>query len=132
MTTTSEVKKKYLKFFESVGHVIIPSAPLVLENDPTTLFTSSGMQPIVPYLMGKKHELGTRLVDIQPSIRTVDIDEVGDNRHLTYFEMLGNWSLGDYFKKEQLGWCLEFLTKEVGIPKERLWVTCFEGDEKFG
>ncbi|HLD92030.1 MAG TPA: alanine--tRNA ligase-related protein [Patescibacteria group bacterium] len=127
MTTTSEVKKKYLKFFESVGHVIIPSAPLVLENDPTTLFTSSGMQPIVPYLMGKKHELGTRLVDIQPSIRTVDIDEVGDNRHLTYFEMLGNWSLGDYFKKEQLGWIWEFFTKELGLPKEKLYVSLFEG-----
>ena len=125
--TSDELRQKYLKFFESVGHVIIPSAPLVLENDPTTLFTSSGMQPIVPYLMGKKHELGTRLVDIQPSIRTVDIDEVGDNRHLTYFEMLGNWSLGDYFKKEQLGWIWEFFTKELGLPKEKLYVSLFEG-----
>jgi len=127
MVTSGEIRGKYLNFFESKGHVIIPPAPLVLENDPTTLFTSSGMQPLVPYLMGEKHKLGTRLVDIQPSIRTVDIDEVGDNRHLTFFEMLGNWSLGDYFKKEQLGWIWEFFTKELGVPKDKLYVSLFEG-----
>ncbi|HCR35497.1 MAG: Alanine-tRNA ligase [Candidatus Woesebacteria bacterium GW2011_GWC2_33_12] len=127
MITSSEVREKYLKFFEKRGHVIIPPAPLVLENDPTTLFTSSGMQPLVPYLMGKKHELGTKLVDFQPAIRTIDIDEVGDNRHLTYFEMLGNWSLGDYFKKEQLSWIWEFLTKELRFDKNKLYVSCFEG-----
>ena len=128
MVTSNEVREKYLKFFEKRGHVIIPPAPLVLENDPTTLFTSSGMQPLVPYLMGKKHELGTRLVDSQPSIRLQDIEEVGDNRHTTYFEMLGNWSLGDYFKKEQLSWVWEFLTKELNFDKKRLYVSCFEGD----
>jgi alanyl-tRNA synthetase len=127
MITSREVREKYLKFFESKEHVVILPAPLVLENDPTTLFTSSGMQPIVPYLMGKKHELGTRLVDIQPSIRTVDIDEVGDNRHLTFFEMLGNWSLGDYFKKEQLSWIWEFFTKELKLPEDKLYVSLFEG-----
>lgn len=129
MVTTNEVREKYLKFFEKKGHVIIPPAPLVLENDPTTLFTSSGMQPLVPYLMGKKHELGTRLVDSQPAIRLQDIEEVGDNRHDTYFEMLGNWSLGDYFKKEQLPWIWEFLTVELNFNKERLYVSIFEGND---
>ncbi len=127
MITSNQVREKYLKFFEKKGHVIIPPAPLVLEKDPTTLFTSSGMQPLVPYLMGQKHELGTRLVDSQPSIRLQDIDEVGDNRHTTYFEMLGNWSLGDYFKEEQLPWIWEFLTEELGLPKEKLYVSIFEG-----
>lgn len=125
--TSDEVREKYLKFFEKRGHVVIPPAPLVLEKDPTTLFTSSGMQPLVPYLMGQKHELGTRLVDSQPSIRLQDIEEVGDNRHTTYFEMLGNWSLGDYFKEEQLHWIWEFLTEELGLPKEKLYVSIFEG-----
>jgi len=129
MVTADEVRKKYLGFFESKEHAIIPPAPLVLENDPTTLFTSSGMQPLVPYLMGKKHELGTKLVDSQPCIRTVDIDEVGDNRHLTFFEMLGNWSLGDYFKKEQLAWIWEFLTKELELPKGKIFVSIFEGND---
>lgn len=129
MITSDQVREKYLKFFEKKGHVIIPPAPLVLENDPTTLFTSSGMQPLVPYLMGQKHELGTRLVDSQPSIRLQDIDEVGDNRHTTYFEMLGNWSLGDYFKQEQLPWIWEFLTKELKLPKEKLYVSVFEGND---
>ena len=104
MITSDQVREKYLKFFEARGHKIISPAPLVLENDPTTLFTSSGMQPLVPYLMGETHPEGTRLVDSQPCIRVQDIEEVGDNRHDTYFEMLGNWSLGDYFKKEQLEW----------------------------
>lgn len=127
----SEVREKYLKFFEERGHKRIDPAPLVLENDPTTLFTSSGMQPLVPYLMGEDHPSGSkRLVDSQPSIRTVDIDEVGDNRHLTFFEMLGNWSLGDYFKKEQLPWILEFFTKELSLSKERLWVSVFEGNSQ--
>jgi len=129
MVTSREVKEKYLNFFESKGHVIIPPAPLVLENDPTTLFTSSGMQPLVPYLMGKKHESGNRVVNSQPSIRLQDIDEVGDNRHTTYFEMLGNWSLGDYFKKEQLPWVWEFLTEELGLAKEKLAVSISSGGE---
>lgn len=129
MITSDEVREKYLKFFEKRGHVIIPSAPLVLENDATTLFNSSGMQPLVPYLMGQKHQLGTRLVDSQQAVRTVDIEEVGDNRHLTYFEMLGNWSLGDYFKEEQLNWIWEFFTEELKLPKEKLFVSIFEGNE---
>lgn len=129
MITSNQVREKYLSFFAKLGHKIIPPAPLVLENDPTTLFTSSGMQPLVPYLMGQKHELGKRLVDSQPSIRLQDIDEVGDNRHTTYFEMLGNWSLGDYFKSEQLPWIWEFLTKELKLPKEKLYVSVFEGNK---
>lgn len=111
---------------------MIKPAPLVLEDDPTTLFTSSGMQPLVPYLLGQKHPEGKRLVDSQPSIRTQDIDEVGDNRHTTFFEMLGNWSLGDYFKEEQLPWIYEFLTKELGLPPKNLWFSVFEGDKEFG
>ncbi len=130
--TPNEVREKYLRFFESKGHTIIPSAPLVPENDPTTLFTSSGMQPLVPYLLGQKHPSGKRLVDLQKSVRTGDIEEVGDNRHLTFFEMFGNWSLGDYFKQEQLPWVFELLTKELGLDQERLWVTCFEGDAALG
>lgn len=124
----SEVREKYLKFFEGHGHKIIPPAPLVLQNDPTTLFTSSGMQPLVPYLMGQEHPEGKRLVDSQPSIRTQDIEEVGDNRHTTFFEMLGNWSLGDYFKSDQLSWIWEFFTEELKLPKEKLWVSVFEGN----
>lgn len=124
--TSDEIREKYLKFFEERGHVRIEPSPLVLEDD-TTLFTSAGMQPLVPYLKGEPHPKGKRLVDIQPSFRTVDIDEVGDNRHLTFFEMLGNWSLGDYFKKKQLAWCLEFFTKELGLAKDRLWISVFDG-----
>lgn len=129
----SEVRQKYLSFFKSSprNHVEIPPAPLVLENDPTTLFTSSGMQPLVPYLMGEPHPKGKRLVDSQPSVRAHgkndDILEVGDNRHLTVFEMLGNWSLGDYFKEEQLSWFFEYLTKELNLSANNLWVSCFEG-----
>ena len=119
-----------MKFFEEKEHKVIPSAALVPENDPTTLFTGSGMQPLIPYLLGQKHPAGTRLADSQKCFRAEDIDEVGDNRHTTFFEMLGNWSLGDYFKEEQLHWFFEFLTQKVGLPKDRLWVTCFEGDEK--
>jgi len=130
--TGSDVREKYLKFFTGAprNHKEISPAPLVLENDPTTLFTSSGMQPLVPYLMGEAHPRGERLVDSQPSIRTVDIDEVGDNLHLTFFEMLGNWSLGDYFKKEQLPWIYEFFTKELGLSSDRLWVSVFEGNKE--
>lgn len=124
-----EIRNKYLKFFESHGHKIIPSAPVIPENDPSVLFTTAGMHPLVPYLLGEKHPEGTRLTDFQKCVRTVDIDEVGDNRHLTYFEMLGNWSLGDYFKEESIQMSFDFLTKELGIPVEKLSVTCFAGDE---
>ncbi len=124
-----EIRNKYLKFFKEHGHAVIPSAPLIPENDPSVLFTTAGMQPLVPYLLGEKHPAGTRLTDYQKCLRTVDIDEVGDNRHLTYFEMLGNWSLGDYFKEESIKMSFEFLTKELNIPVEKLYVTCFKGDE---
>ena len=109
----------------------MPSVSLVPENDPTTLFVSSGMQPLLPYFLGMPHPMGARVADSQKSLRTQDIEEVGDNRHTTFFEMLGNWSFGDYFKKEQLSWFFEFLTNEVGLPAERIWVTCFEGDAVF-
>jgi alanyl-tRNA synthetase len=125
----NEVREKYLKFFEKRGHKIIKPAALVLKDDPTTLFTSSGMQPLIPYLMGKDHPEGKRLVDSQPSLRAQDIEEVGDNRHTTFFEMLGNWSLGDYFKKEQIPWFWEFITKELNLPKEKIYVSVFEGNE---
>ena len=124
-----EIRNKYLEFFKRHGHAVIPSAPLIPENDPSVLFTTAGMQPLVPYLLGEKHPEGTRLTDYQKCVRTNDIDEVGDNRHLTYFEMLGNWSLGDYFKEESIAMSFEFLTKELGIPVEKLSVTCFAGDK---
>ena len=124
-----EIRNKYLDFFKRHEHAVIPSAPLIPENDPSVLFTTAGMQPLVPYLLGEKHPEGTRLTDFQRCLRTNDIDEVGDNRHLTYFEMLGNWSLGDYFKEESIAMSFEFLTKELGIPVEKLSVTCFAGDE---
>lgn len=124
-----EIRNKYLNFFKNHGHKVIPSAPLIPENDPSVLFTTAGMQPLVPYLLGEKHPEGTRLTDYQKCIRTNDIDEVGDNRHLTYFEMLGNWSLGDYFKEEAIAMSYEFLTKELGIDPEKLSVTCFAGNE---
>lgn len=124
-----EIRNKYLRFFESKGHKVIPSAPLIPENDPSVLFTTAGMQPLVPYLLGEKHPEGTRLTDYQKCLRTNDIDEVGDNRHLTYFEMLGNWSLGDYFKEESIKMSFEFLTKELQIPADKISVTCFAGDE---
>ena len=124
-----EIRNKYLNFFKEHGHKIVPSASLIPENDPSVLFTTAGMQPLVPYLLGEPHPAGTRLTDYQKCVRTNDIDEVGDNRHLTYFEMLGNWSLGDYFKEESIAMSYEFLTKELGIPKEKLSVTCFKGDE---
>ena len=124
-----EIRNKYLDLFKRHGHAVIPSAPLIPENDPSVLFTTAGMQPLVPYLLGEKHPEGTRLTDFQKCLRTNDIDEVGDNRHLTYFEMLGNWSLGDYFKEESIAMSFEFLTKELGIPVEKLSVTCFAGDK---
>ncbi len=126
------MRSKYLAFYKERGHTIIPSSSLVPENDPTTLFTGSGMQPLVPYLLGKNHPTGSRLADSQKCFRSGDIEEVGDNRHTTFFEMLGNWSLGDYFKREQLPWFFEFLTKEIGLDPQRLYVTAFIGDEKNG
>ena len=125
---SKDIRKKYLGFFKGKGHKIISPASLIPENDPTTLFTSAGMQPLVPYLLGQTHPEGKRLVNSQPSLRVEDIEEVGDNRHTTFFEMLGNWSLGDYFKKEQLPFVWEFLTKEIKLPKERIYVSIFEGD----
>ena len=124
-----EIRNKYLNFFKNHGHSVIPSAPLIPENDPSVLFTTAGMQPLVPYLLGEKHPEGKRLTDYQKCVRTNDIEEVVDNRHLTYFEMLGNWSLGDYFKEEAVSMSFEFLTKELGIPVDKISVTCFAGDE---
>ncbi len=123
------IRDKFIKFFVERGHKEIAPAKLVPENDPTTLFTSSGMQPLVPYLLGQEHPEGKRLVNSQPCFRAEDIEEVGDNRHTTFFEMLGNWSLGDYFKADQLKWFWEFLTKELGLPKEKLYVSVFEGND---
>ncbi len=124
-----ELRQKYLEFFKSKGHSVIASASLIPENDPTVLFTTAGMHPLVPYLLGAKHPVGNRLTDVQKCVRTGDIDEVGDASHLTFFEMLGNWSLGDYFKNEMIPWSYEFLTKELGISPDRLAVSVFEGDE---
>jgi alanyl-tRNA synthetase len=126
--TAGEIRKKYLEFFEARGHKIIPRANLVPQDDPTTLFTGSGMQPLVPYLLGQEHPAGKRLVDSQTCFRSEDMDEVGDNRHTTFFEMLGNWSLGDYFKEDQLTWFFEFLTDVVGLDPTKLYATCFSGD----
>jgi alanyl-tRNA synthetase len=128
----NEVREKYLAFMEKHGHTIIPSAALIPENDPTTLFTGSGMQPLVPYLMGETHPMGTRLADSQKCFRAEDIEEVGDNRHTTFFEMLGNWSLGDYFKNEQIPWIYRFLVEEVKLNPENIYVTAFAGDEAAG
>ena len=128
----SEIRQKFLEFQEKRGHKVIPPAPLVLENDPTTLFTGSGMQPLLPYLLGQPHPEGKRLTDSQPSMRLQDIEDVGDPRHTTVFEMLGNWSLGDYFKEEQIRGFFEFLTKVVGLDPNKIYVTCFIGNEKYG
>ncbi|MBQ9481720.1 MAG: alanine--tRNA ligase [Clostridia bacterium] len=129
--TSDSLRETYLSFFESKGHKRIPSASLIPENDPTVLFTTAGMHPLVPYLLGEKHPAGTRLTDVQKCVRTGDIDEVGDDKHCTFFEMLGNWSLGDYFKKEMIPWSYEFLTSPdyLGIPVESLAVSVFEGDD---
>ncbi len=128
--TSETLRNMYLDFFASKGHKIIPSASLIPENDPTVLFTTAGMHPLVPYLLGEKHPAGNRLTDVQKCVRTGDIDEVGDSSHCTFFEMLGNWSLGDYFKAEMIPWSFEFLTSEkyLGIPVEDIAVTCFAGD----
>ena len=128
----NEIRNKFLEFQKNKGHKIIPPAPLVLEGDPTTLFTGSGMQPLLPFLLGKEHPLGTRLCDSQPSMRLQDIEDIGDPRHTTVFEMLGNWSLGDYFKEEQIRNFFEFLTKIVGLDPHKIYVTCFNGNEKYG
>ncbi|MBR1875244.1 alanine--tRNA ligase [Candidatus Saccharibacteria bacterium] len=128
----SEIRQKFLEYEEKLGHKVIAPAPLVLENDPTTLFTGSGMQPLLPYLLGKPHQDGKRLTDSQPSMRLQDIEDVGDPRHTTVFEMLGNWSLGDYFKKEQIPAFFEFLTSVVGLDPNKIYVTCFIGNEKYG
>ncbi len=129
---SSEIRKRFLTFFEKRGHAILPSAPLVPVNDPSVLFNTAGMQPLVPYLLGQEHPQGKRLADIQKCVRTNDIDEVGDNTHLTFFEMMGNWSLGDYWKKESINWSYELLTSKeegFGLDPQRLYITCFEGDE---
>src|SRR3989338_3449578 len=126
---SKELIKKYLEFFKSKGHSIIKSAPLIPAHDPTVLFTTAGMHPLVPFLVGQPHPLGKRLANVQKCMRTQDIDEVGDSTHTTFFEMLGNWSLGDYFKKEAISWSFEFLTKVLKIPLSHLAVTCFVGDK---
>lgn len=128
----NEIRQKFLEFQKKRGHKVIQPAPLVLEGDPTTLFTGSGMQPLLPYLLGKEHPEGTRLTDAQPSMRLQDIEDVGDPRHTTVFEMLGNWSLGDYFKKEQIEGFFEFLTEVVGLDPAKIYVTCFIGNDKYG
>ena len=128
----NEIRQKFLDFQVARGHQVIQPAPLVLEGDPTTLFTGSGMQPLLPYLLGKSHPAGTRLTDSQPSMRLQDIEDVGDPRHTTVFEMLGNWSLGDYFKREQIEGFFEFLTKVVGLDPHKIYVTCFIGSDKYG
>src|ERR1700758_3487738 len=130
--TAQEIRQAYLKFFEDKGHKVIPRALLVPQNDPTTLFTGSGMQPWIPYLLGEPHQDGTRLVDSQTCLRAQDIEEVGDNRHTTFFEMLGNWSLGDYFKADEIPWLFAFLVDVVGLEPERLYVTCYLGNDAFG
>lgn len=132
MMTSTDIRKRFLAFFEARGHAILPSASLVPENDPSVLFNTAGMQPLVPYLMGQKHPLGTRLASCQKCVRTGDLEDIGDKRHFSFFEMLGNWSLGDYFKKEAIGWSFEFLTSKeegLGLDPARLAVTIFEGDE---
>ncbi len=130
--TSKQIRQKYLNFFKKQGHVIIPSASLIPENDPSSLFTSSGMQPLVPYLTGETHPEGARLTNSQKSFRSGDIEEVGDNRHNTFFEMLGNWSLGDYFKKEQLRWLFEFLIKEIKLDPKRIYATVYSGNKEIG
>jgi len=127
-----DIRNAYLKFFEERGHVVVPRTQLILQGDPTTLFTGSGMQPMIPYLLGETHPKGKRIADSQTCLRAQDIDDIGDNRHTTFFEMLGNWSLGDYFKAEQIPWMFEFLTEVVGLDASKLYVTCYIGNEEFG
>ncbi len=130
--TAHEIRQKYLDFFVGNGHTVIPRSLLIPQNDPTTLFTGSGMQPLLPYLLGQEHPMGKRLVDSQTCLRAQDIDEVGDNRHTTFFEMLGNWSLGDYFKREQINWLWQFLIKEIGLDPKRIYISCYIGNETLG
>ncbi len=127
---TQEIRQKYLEFCQRNGHAIIERAPLILHNDPTTLFTGSGMQPLLPYLLGQDHPQGTKLADSQTCLRAQDIEDVGDNRHTTFFEMLGNWSMGEYFKRQQIEWFFEFLTEIVGLDPHKIYVSCFIGDDK--
>ena len=129
--TTQDIRNAYLEFFRTRGHAVIQRAPIVLKDDPTTLFTGSGMQPMIPYLLGEPHPEGKRVVDSQTCLRAQDIDDIGDNRHTTFFEMLGNWSMGDYFKKEQIEWMWEFLSDVVGLDMSRIYVTCYSGSEQF-
>ena len=129
---SSEIRDRFLKFFEKRGHAIVPSASLVPENDPSVLFNTAGMQPLVPYLLGQEHPMGKRIANVQKCVRTGDLDDIGDNRHFSFFEMLGNWSLGDYFKNEAIKWSYEFLTSKeegLGLDPARLYFTIFEGDE---
>ena len=128
MLSPDELRSAYLSFFKKRQHAVLPSASLVPENDPTTLFTGSGMQPLVPYLLGQPHPLGTRLTNSQKCFRSQDIEAVGDNRHTTFFEMLGNWSLGDYSKSDQLGWFFEFLTNVLNLNASKLYVTIYGGN----
>lgn len=130
--TAQEIRNAYLKFFEERGHAVIKRAPLILKDDPTTLFTGSGMQPLLPYLLGEEHPDGVRLVNSQTCLRAQDIDDIGDNRHTTFFEMLGNWSLGDYFKEQQIRWFFEFLTDVIGLDPHKIYVTCYIGNEAHG
>lgn len=127
-----DIRNKYLEFYEKQGHAVIKRAPLILHDDPTTLFTGAGMQPMIPYLLGETHPQGKRIADSQTCLRAQDIEDIGDNRHTTFFEMLGNWSLGDYFKREQIGWMWEFLTEVVGLEPSKLYVTCFIGAPEYG
>ncbi|MGK2896721.1 MAG: alanine--tRNA ligase-related protein, partial [Candidatus Saccharimonadales bacterium] len=127
-----DIRNAYLKYFEDRGHKIVPRAPLVLTSDPTTLFTGSGMQPMIPYLLGEPHPEGKRIGDSQTCLRAQDIDDIGDNRHTTFFEMLGNWSMGDYFKEQQIEWMYDFLSNVVELDMNRLYVTCYIGDERYG
>ena len=126
-----EIRLKYLDFYNKQAHAVIKRAPLILTNDPTTLFTGAGMQPMIPYLLGEPHPEGKRIADSQTCLRAQDIDDIGDNRHTTFFEMLGNWSLGDYFKKEQINWMWQFLSEEVGLDMNRVYITCYIGDERY-
>ncbi len=130
--TAQEIRNAYLQFFKERGHVIVPRAPLVLKDDPTTLFTGSGMQPMIPYLLGQPHPDGKRIADSQTCLRAQDIEDIGDNRHTTFFEMLGNWSMGDYFKEQQIEWMFEFLSEVVGLDMNRVYITCYIGDERYG
>ena len=130
--TAQEIRKAYLKFFEDRGHAVVGRAPLVLKDDPTTLFTGSGMQPMIPYLLGEPHPKGSRITDSQTCLRAMDIDGVGDDRHTTFFEMLGNWSMGDYGRKEQIEWFFTFLVDVAGLDPNNLYITCFIGDKEAG